>query len=154
MNNEPTTDRPIDITYSFIAAVAPFLIPLVLASIIKHHTGILPCFFDIDSQYSTQSHKDSPSDHITHHMHTNLNQPPPRTMIRRSKRTATTSTTTTENPLILLSDTGFTQHQESSHFHRWKSFLSLPSPSEYLIPVENHQIWRRHLAWSHREGGA
>lgn len=58
------------------------------------------------------------------------------------------------NPISLLSSTGFSQHQQTSSFSRWRRFLSLPSPSEYLISVDHHQIWRRHLAWSHRDGDA
>ncbi|KAL3805917.1 hypothetical protein HJC23_007878 [Cyclotella cryptica] len=75
--------------------------------------------------------------------------------MRRSNRRSTGTSvpsSSNANPISLFSSTGFSQHQHSSSFSRWRAFLSLPSPPEYIISVDHHQIWRRHLAWSHREG--
>ena len=55
-------------------------------------------------------------------------------------------------PIGLLGATGFAEHHKTTSLKRWCTFLSLPSVSEYLISVDHHQIWRRHLAWSHRDG--
>ena len=39
-----------------------------------------------------------------------------------------------------------------SVFQRVFRFVRLPKFSEYLMSVDHHQIWRRHLAWSLRDG--
>ena len=70
-------------------------------------------------------------------------------MQRRNRNTPQSSEPT---PISLLSTTGFAQHQTSSNIGRWRTFLSLPEASEYLISVDHHQIWRRHLAWCDRDG--
>ena len=70
-------------------------------------------------------------------------------MLRRNRNTPQSPGPT---PISLLSTTGFAQHQTSSDIGRYRTFLSLPKASEFLISVDHHQIWRRHLAWCDRDG--
>jgi hypothetical protein len=52
-----------------------------------------------------------------------------------------------------MAATGFAQRHTQTLFQRWRQFYSLPNkPSEYFISVDHHKIWRRHLAWSLRDG--
>lgn len=54
--------------------------------------------------------------------------------------------------LHLMSATGFTQEHKMSVCQRLYKFMKLPNFSEYFMSVDHHQIWRRHLAWSLRDG--
>jgi hypothetical protein len=53
-----------------------------------------------------------------------------------------------------MSATGFTHEEhELNHFQRVYKLFRLPdSPTEYFMSVDHHPIWRRHLAWSSRDG--
>lgn len=78
----------------------------------------------------------------------------PENMRQRTTKSTVQSSDGDPTPITLLSNTGFSQHHQSTRLQRWRTFLSLPQLSEYFISVDHHQIWRRHLAWSHREGDA
>jgi len=52
----------------------------------------------------------------------------------------------------MMSATGFIQDSEMGVFDRFFRFVRLPHFSEYFMSVDHHQIWRRHLAWSLRDG--
>ncbi|KAL7544035.1 hypothetical protein ACHAXR_013479 [Thalassiosira sp. AJA248-18] len=58
----------------------------------------------------------------------------------------------TSTPLHLMSKTGFTHNHKMSTPRRILRFIRLPHFSEYFMSVDHHQIWRRHLAWSLRDG--
>ena len=52
-----------------------------------------------------------------------------------------------------VSATGFTHEHELNYFQRVYKLLRLPRRfSEYFMSVDHHPIWRRHLAWSSRDG--
>ncbi|KAL7539420.1 hypothetical protein ACHAWF_006404, partial [Thalassiosira exigua] len=57
-----------------------------------------------------------------------------------------------KSQLHLLSKKGITHRHEMNALQRYWKFFSLPNLSEYLMSVDHHQIWRRHLAWSLRDG--
>ena len=63
-----------------------------------------------------------------------------------------TSSRSRPSRLHLMSATGFTQEHKMSVFQRMYKFITLPKFSEYIMSVDHHQIWRRHLAWSLRDG--
>lgn len=54
--------------------------------------------------------------------------------------------------LHLMSATGFSDNHEMGMWDRLVRFARLPRLSEYFMSVDHHRIWRRHLAWSIREG--
>ena len=54
--------------------------------------------------------------------------------------------------LAMMSKSGFTQLPTMTSPQRLYHLLRLPNFSEYFVSVDHHTIWRRHLAWSLRDG--
>ena len=67
-------------------------------------------------------------------------------------RSETMNTNQVRSTLHLLSETGFTQQSQMNVCQRLFRLVRLPNFSEYFMSVDHHQIWRRHLAWSFRDG--
>jgi len=67
-------------------------------------------------------------------------------------RSETMNTNQVRSTLHLLSETGFTQQSQMNVCQRLLRLVRLPNFSEYFMSVDHHQIWRRHLAWSFRDG--
>mmetsp|Transcript_3512 Transcript_3512/g.8178 ORF Transcript_3512/g.8178 Transcript_3512/m.8178 type:complete len:390 (-) Transcript_3512:318-1487(-) len=52
----------------------------------------------------------------------------------------------------MLNSKGFTQTSQLNYFQRIYLLYSLPKLQEFFISVDHRSIWRRHLAWSLRDG--
>ena len=55
--------------------------------------------------------------------------------------------------LELMSETGYTHESEMNYCQRMGGLFKLLRCREFFISVDHHSIWRRHLAWSLRDGG-
>ena len=52
----------------------------------------------------------------------------------------------------MLNEKGFTQKSQLNYMQRLFLYYSLPNFHEFFISVDHHSIWRRHIAWSLRDG--
>lgn len=65
---------------------------------------------------------------------------------------STRRTSYVANSLAMMCKSGFTQKPKMTSIQRLYHLLRLPNFSEYFVSVDHHTIWRRHLAWSLKDG--
>ena len=56
------------------------------------------------------------------------------------------------NSLAMMCKSGFTQKPKMTRIQRLYQLMRLPNFSEFFVSVDHHTIWRRHLAWSLKDG--